>query len=250
MNLRPFFTYYGGKYRVAKSYPAPKMRTICEPFAGSAGYSLRYPQKNVILIDSYDAIYRTWDYLLSVKESEILALPSQFNHVSEINCPEEAKLLIGWWLNAGSASPCKQPSKWMRSEVKPDSFWGDAIKSRIARQLQYIRHWKIIHSGYSQAEDIPATWFIDPPYQKAGVCYKESSKKIDFNHLGEFCKSRQGQIIVCENEGADWLDFAPFRTIRATPKTSLSQFSGSKDTSKEVIWYRDTDSEPNIFGFI
>ena len=39
--LKPFWRYYGGKYRAAPAYPPPRLGTIVEPFAGSAGYSLR-----------------------------------------------------------------------------------------------------------------------------------------------------------------------------------------------------------------
>ena len=35
MTLRPFFSYYGGKWRSAvKHYPAPEFDQIVEPFAG------------------------------------------------------------------------------------------------------------------------------------------------------------------------------------------------------------------------
>jgi hypothetical protein len=32
--LRPFWRYYGGKWRAAPRYPAPRYDTIIEPFAG------------------------------------------------------------------------------------------------------------------------------------------------------------------------------------------------------------------------
>jgi site-specific DNA-adenine methylase len=51
MSLRPFFTYTGGKYRLAPRYPEPRHNLIIEPFAGSAGYSLRHPEREVLLID-------------------------------------------------------------------------------------------------------------------------------------------------------------------------------------------------------
>lgn len=34
MTLKPFWRYYGGKWRAAPSYPAPLHNTIVEPFAG------------------------------------------------------------------------------------------------------------------------------------------------------------------------------------------------------------------------
>lgn len=234
--LKPFFSYYGSKYRISKYYPEPKLDRILEPFCGSAGYSLHYPWKEVILSDSYDAVFRTWDYLIRVTQSEIMSLETDFDHIDELNCCEEAKLLIGWWLNKGSAVPCKQPSKWMRSKIN-NTFWGDSIKKRIARQLPYIRHWRVFHSKYSECENVAATWFIDPPYQRAGVFYKESSKRIDYDDLSRFCLSRKGQVIVCENMGADWLEFEYFRRIQSSPKRYESQFSKSRTHSDEAIFY-------------
>ena len=49
--LKPFFSYFGGKWRTAKHYPGPSRDLIIEPFAGSAGYSVRHPHKAVILND-------------------------------------------------------------------------------------------------------------------------------------------------------------------------------------------------------
>jgi hypothetical protein len=46
-----------------------------EPFAGSAGYSLRYPSHNVVLVERDPLIAATWRYLLRVSAAEILALP-------------------------------------------------------------------------------------------------------------------------------------------------------------------------------
>jgi len=74
--LRPFFGYYGGKWRDAqKNYPAPKFRRLVEPFAGSAGYSLRYPDREVHLYEIDEVIVSVWQYLIRVKASEILRIP-------------------------------------------------------------------------------------------------------------------------------------------------------------------------------
>lgn len=42
MILRPFFTYFGAKWRAAPHYPPPTHPTVIEPFAGAAGYALRH----------------------------------------------------------------------------------------------------------------------------------------------------------------------------------------------------------------
>jgi site-specific DNA-adenine methylase len=56
LELHPFFSYFGSKYRLAKRYPKPQCDEIIEPFAGSAGYALLYPQKQVYLYEVYEPL--------------------------------------------------------------------------------------------------------------------------------------------------------------------------------------------------
>ena len=236
MDLKPFFSYYGGKWRAAKRYPAPKYDTIVEPFAGSAGYSLRYADRRVRLNDKDEIVCGVWDYLINAPSSEILALPEQVTHVDDLHVSQEAKWLIGFWLNKGAASPCKTPSAWMRKGTHNNSFWGSAIKNRIARQQEHIRHWKVFNLSYSNLVIAgKATWFIDPPYIQAGKFYRHSSNGVDFNHLGVWCRGIRGHVIVCENEGADWLPFSNAMQIKAT--------HGGKRTgvSAEVIYEHELE---------
>ena len=230
--MRPFLTYYGGKSRAAPKYPNPMHRTIIEPFAGAAGYSVRHHSRDVILIDADENIAGTWDYLIHVSEAEILALPDlrDGQSVDDLDVPPEAKRLIGWWLNKGNTSPCKTPSAWMRQGSIPNGFWGEVIRARIASQVHLIRHWKIIHGDYTEAPDIEATWFVDPPYQNAGKYYRYGSRGFDYEALAAWCRTRTGLVIVCENEGADWLPFG-----RAFDSRSNQANSGRK-VSRVVGW--------------
>jgi hypothetical protein len=140
VTLRPFFTYFGGKWRAAPRYPAPAFDRIVEPFAGAAGYSLRYPERRVMVNDLDPAVSGLWRYLIAVSPEEILRLPERIEHVDEIRGPQEARWLVGFWLNKGMTAPCKTPSKWMRDGWRPDSQWGEAIRLRIASQVEHIRH--------------------------------------------------------------------------------------------------------------
>jgi site-specific DNA-adenine methylase len=216
--LKPFFSFYGGKYRATRHYPVPEHDVIVEPFAGSAGYSLNYSDRRVILRDLDPVIAGTWSYLISADPEEIYSLPDlEAGQTSnDLDVPEAARWLIGWWLNHGTAAPSKSPSSWMRRGEHDSSFWGEQIRERIASQVPFIRHWTVQTGPYFEADDVEATWFVDPPYQKAGKHYRHGSKSIDFSHLGEWCKTRQGQLIVCENEGADWLPFRPLASIKST----------------------------------
>jgi hypothetical protein len=236
--MRPFFSFFGSKWRVASYYPAPTHSTIIEPFAGSAGYSLRYADRMVKLYDVDDAICAVWDYLIRVRPEEILALPLLFDHVDEIDAPQEARWMIGYWLNKGTVQPSKSPSKWMRDYQarQPGVYWGEKIRERIASQVGSIRHWTITQASYETIPNMKATWFIDPPYEVAGRAYRHHD--IDYAHLASWCRSRSGETIVCENVGASWLPFRPFRTIKG-----LEGRRGGKK-SVEVIWTNDECPTP------
>ena len=119
------------------------------------------------------------------------------------------------------------------------------VRSRLAEQVEHIRHWKVIEGDYSAAPAIEATWFIDPPYQKMGKYYHHSAKKLDFDLLGQWCGERQGQVIVCEGAGADWLPFKPFCTTRSSfgkQKANSEKFG----YSVEVIWTNEPEP-PALF---
>lgn len=231
--MKPFFTYYGGKYRAAPHYPAPQYETIVEPFAGAAGYSLRHYQRKVVLLEKSPRLFGLWHYLINVKPSEILQLPLRFDTVDDlVGFPAEAKDLIGFWLNKGTAFPRKTPSAWMRGGTRPNSYWGEVVRQRIANQVDKIRHWKVLLEGYEAIGEIaePLTWFVDPPYEKAGTHYTYGSDRIDYAHLGRWCQSLKGQVLVCENDGASWLPFQPWRDIKSNPTTKIS---------KEVLYYSE-----------
>jgi len=238
-SLKPFFTFYGGKWRAAPHYPAPMHGTIVEPFAGSAGYSMRYPDRRVVLVEKDPLVAATWRYLLRVTPAEILALPdiASGQTVDTLGVPEEAQLLIGWWCNKGSAAPKRSPGSNMRKSLAgltkrdpPSGWWGAAIRERIASQVGRIRHWTLIEGDYDQAPAVEATWFVDPPYQVAGKHYRYSD--VDYGRLAQWCGVWPGQVIVCENVGAEWLPFRPWRDIKA------SEAKHGGKVSREAIWVR------------
>ena len=228
--LRPFFTFFGGKWRTALRYPDPEHRTIVEPFAGSAGYALRHYTHKVVLVEKSVTVADLWGYLINVPADEIRSLPVEISDLRDMNLLPEQKSLIGFWLNKGSVHPGNVPSRWMRDRIRPNSFWGPVIRERIALQVDAIRHWEVLCGDYSMSPDCSATWFVDPPYQRSGLLYRESSASINFSELASWCEMRKGQAIVCEQQGADWLPFLPFYNAKATEGAR-----GAK-RSLEVIW--------------
>lgn len=223
------FSYYGRKKKIVKYYPAPAYDTIIEPFAGSAVYSLYQNnwKKNVIIVDKYDKLIKIWKYLQSAKPEDILKLPDVENgeELAKINgfneLLDEEKWLIGFSVNNGSVTP-----KNFAGQMNFNSWFRD--KKEIANNLYKIKHWDIRNDDYINLDNIKATWFIDPPYQFGGELYKHSNENIDFKSLAKWCKSRNGQVIVCENSKADWLPF-----------TELKKMSGQCHETMEVMYYQD-----------
>lgn len=239
--LKPFFSYFGSKFNLARFYPEPAHNQIVELFAGSAGYSCHYPHYRVKLIDTNPDITISWLYLIRATEKEILSLPDikLGQSLSDIRgiCPE-ARILIGWWCGKGRTTPakCILDNQWTRKYKLDDRchYWGSAIRARIASQLQYIRHWKIICDDWYNHVEVsrPSTWFVDPPYQSAGVHYPYNG--IDYRALALACFRLRGQVIVCEQDGAKWLPFRPLREIKAN-----NSVSGKVRYQTEMIWTKN-----------
>lgn len=230
--LKPFFSYMGAKWTLAKHYPDPKYGIVVEPFAGSACYALRHYTKEVILVDLNQTICGIWDYLIKVSSEEIMALPDfVYDQDDLVGQPQEVKDLVGFWLNRCCSSPVKSLSSWGRTFEYPWSFWGEEIRYRIAAQVEHIRHWSIINGPYDCVpNDSCLTYFIDPPYQGLN---EYPVKFSQFDELADFCKTRKGQVIVCERNGADWLPFQHFR-YRSTLKSRGSM-------NAEVVYLQDLE---------
>lgn len=124
--------------------------------------------------------------------------------------------------------PKKTATRW-KTVVRPNTQ--NYKLNLIAETLDKIRHWKIELRDYETLQNEKATWFIDPPYVVGGKYYKYGSRDIDYRSLALWCRSREGQVIVCEAEGADWL---PFKY--------LTDSRGNKYQHTEVIWENNDQS--------
>jgi hypothetical protein len=228
--LKPFWRYYAGKWRAAPRYPAPTCATIVEPFAGAAGYSLRYADRSVVLVEKYPVVAEMWRYLISVSDLEVRRIPL-VEDVADLPAwvPQGGRWLVGFAMNAATTHPCNVLSagrKKLRAMGRRFEGWSEAMRDRVASQVGRIRHWKIIEGDYRDAPDLEATWFIDPPYNnEAGARY---AKQVGcYGALSDWTRSRRGQVIACENEGATWLPFQPFATLKP---------GVNGDGSREVLW--------------
>jgi hypothetical protein len=196
-----------------------------EPFCGAAQYSLFGDnwKKEVILYDKDPIIAGVWLYLIQANKHDILSLPDvtigdNLDNYKQLSADERS--LMGFYINTASAMPKKT--------VMKRSIW-NRKKIAIADNLYKVAHWSIACKDY---RDIPyntkCTWFIDPPYFDGGKYYRMNNSKINYWDLGEWCKSREGQVIVCENTKADWLPFKP-----------LVEMNGQLHKTMEAVWIKE-----------
>lgn len=224
--------YYGSKSKIIDKYPAPTTDTIVEPFAGTAQYGLKYFDREVILVEKYDVIARLWRWLQTCSKKDILDLPrlkcGQSIDDYQWDC-DEAKWLVGFIITGAPTQPKKTASKW-KTVIRPNTQ--NYKLELIANNLDRIRHWKVIEGDYTQAPDIRATWFVDPPYQNGGQYYRHSNKNISYEKLASWCLERKGQLIVCENSKATWLPFKHLTHMRGIKfKTTECVYTNSIEKS-------------------
>lgn len=203
------FSYYGSKANIIDHYPKPKFGKIIEPFAGSARYSLKYWENDILLVDKYQVIVNVWHWLQKCSKQDVRTLPipneNQTTHDLLYDC-EDAKNFVGFVIGYGCFSQARKTSKhYLIKRTNGIKFQ----LNRIANDLEKIRHWEIVSGTYESINNQHATWFIDPPYQFGGHKYVESNLNIDFNHLRNWTVKRQGQVIVCETTKANWMNFKP-----------------------------------------
>lgn len=224
IGIRPFFSYFGGKWTLAPKYPAPEHAMIVEPFAGSAGYATRYPEREVVLVEKAPHIAMLWRWLIGVSVDEVMSLPVDLNDLNDLgNLSDPAQTLIRFWCARGRTRTPSTISSWMTSGKWPASFWGVYARDRIAAQVQAIRHWRVIEGDYTDAPDVLATWFVDPPYEgDRHYCARVAS----YPALAAWCLARRGLVIACEQGDASWLPFRRFRNAKNIARGAY----------KEVVW--------------
>ena len=227
------FSYFGSKAKIVSRYPSPIFPKIIEPFAGSARYALKYWDREIVLVDKYEAIVKIWKWLQQCSPKDIVGLPrlSQGQKLSDItSLSEEERLFLGFVVVAGNATPCNTVSMFGDWSERPNFY------RNIARDLHKIQHWKIMLGDYESLPNEEATWFIDPPYQVGGNKYKHH--QIDYEKLGAWCIERSGQAIVCENTQAGWLPFTPLCAMR-----------GANAISQETMWTNcQRTYQPDLFS--
>jgi hypothetical protein len=195
-------------------YPAPAYPLIIEPFGGAAAYVWKHRAGRRVLVNDIDTItVSIWEFLQSADVVDVLeSLPAAIDKgqvISDLIPPNThpgLEALIRAELSRGTQGRRDVPS---RATAFGAYYYWPRLALKFKMIAREIAPWRVSNVDYADIPNQPATWFIDPPYDnEAGRRYRHCS--IDYGKLGEWCASRRGQVIVCENSGATWL---PFRSL-------------------------------------
>ena len=236
--MKPFFSYYGAKYTGSKYYGPPRAPVVIEPFAGSACYSTRWNAPLAKLYDVSPDICALWDWLIHCSLDDVRALPDEFENFDQVAALAHGpRTLAQFWVSKGRAEPSGKLSPWyfQYRNARDCRVWGAAVKRRIIEQKPLIAPWAIEQRSYADVPWVPAHWHVDPPYDNAaGSRYPYS--RVDFAHLGAWCRSLPGEVDVCENVGAKWLPFEPLYTVVSTRGRRSGAYS------QEAVWRKHVSS--------
>lgn len=251
MPNRSLFPYFGAKSKIAHLYDAPQHKLVIEPFAGGASYSLLYANdiasREVWINDLNPATYELWKYVTTTPAKDILAhVPERVDPGMTMDdlAPQGAPAGLVSLLRSQFAQGAFG-MKGTRSKVAPfGALAWKSFRQRIHDYVPLIQGWTVTNLPYQELPNQKATWFIDPPYNNAaGRTYNMGADGIDFVELGAWCKERQGQVMVCENAGADWL---PFVTL--TDKRLGIYNESIKSEVGEVIYQQSDSEEIGLFA--
>ena len=226
----------GAKHSYIDAYPPPRHRTIIEPFAGGASYSHAWgSSRDVVLVEKYPKLAGVWRWLIhEATPADILGLPL-FHRlprggVAALGLPPGADGFMRSWMSTSSPNLSNdRPTTLVMTTVRGACKWSRRTRSAVASAVLQIKHWRVVEGDYTDAPDVEATWFIDPPYQGPRLSRQYAAEVGDHGELGRWSRSRRGQVIACDVVGADWL---PFRALGVDRKDSPS----SRHKTHEAVW--------------
>ena len=236
----PMFKWFGSKWLSSKTLPKPSHGWIIEPFAGGAGYSLRYYYRDVLLYEADNHIRQLWQWLIGdATEADIRDIPisvAEGTDIRTLGLCSGQQLLLKNWQRTNNVGDCWTISPWGN---KPGQ-WTANTRARVSEEMLAIKHWKIGGTdGLLAFNNSPATWFIDPPYE---YNYQYRNKnRLDYSVLASKALACKGQVIVCEavcpktQKVPDYLPFE-FFSNRITSRRKV----GDNHHSKELIWQGGT----------
>jgi hypothetical protein len=235
--LNPLLKWYGSKHSSGKHYPAPLPgSTIFEPFAGSAGYALRYHWHPVVIWENNPRLQELWCWLIyKASSQDILDIPLNVPEGTDIRTLGMSwgqQLLLKHWQRTNNVGECWTVSKW---GSLPGQFTSNT-RARVADQVNAIKHWQFRQPTWTE----PGTYLCDSPYI---YNYQYKVKNFDYPaYVANVNKIPPGSLIiaceaVCPKTGRipDYLPFTPSHS-QVTSRRKATE----NHHSKELVYVKYT----------
>ena len=220
----PLFKCFGSKWMSARSYPPPDGGQIVEPFAGSAGYSLRYAHLvERVLVREQGHLAELWRWLINeATEADVRAIPLDTppgTDIRRLGLTLGQALLLKNWQRTNNVGDCWTISPWGN---KPGQ-WTASTRARVAEEIALLKgKWGMTDTPWQVAG---GTFFIDPPYQ---YNYKYRCEPPDYVGLGVQVLGLDADLViaceaVCQKTGAvpNYLPFeSSHRQVTSRRKTN------------------------------
>ncbi|HWA29158.1 MAG TPA: hypothetical protein VG734_26140 [Lacunisphaera sp.] len=230
----PLFKWFGSKWLSAKRLPPPEHELVIEPFAGSAGYSLRHASRRVQIWEDNFNLLILWAWLIGpARTAEILEIPLGTpvgTDIRTLGLSQGQSLLLKHWQRTNNYGDCWTVSPWGNLPGQ----WTANTRARVADEVHEVKHWKLAAPDFSEV----ATYFFDAPYQ---LNYRYGARAFDYQALAVRVRALPAgsQVIVCEarcqKTGAapDWLPFVDWES-RITSRRKATE----NHHSREMIYLR------------
>lgn len=216
----PLFKCFGSKWTSSKLLPPPTGKIIVEPFAGSAGYSMRHCEHEVVLYEANLHLRTLWKWLIEdASEQAVREVPiniPQGTDIRTLGLSNGQALLLKNWQRTNNIGNLWTTSSWGHLPGQ----WTANTRARVAEEVALVKHWSISAevdglSAFTLHKGQKFTFMIDPPYQ---YNYKYSSEPLDYSLLGYLVQGVEGQVLalegLCTKTGAmpEYLPFEHFAT--------------------------------------
>ncbi len=216
------FYYFGRKARLAPLYPEPQYDCIIEPFAGSMAFTLHHKPDSAIGIEIDANVHAVWHKMTALTADEIAAYPEPV---------EGERTFDRWSMMAAGSHGTSRASSYLWTERMSRDF--KKQRRMAAANVGYAAGIDYRLGSYEMLPNYEATWFVDPPYQHKDRGYRREG--LDYAALAEWCRTRKGLVIVCEQQGADWLPFTPLADIRGTTNKRTTEMVWCNEAVAEAV---------------
>lgn len=238
----PLFKCFGSKWTSARLLPKPTGEVIVEPFAGSAGYSLRHPHLDVVLYESSAHLRTLWKWIIEeASETDVRDIPlglAPGTDIRTLGLSEGQALLLKNWQRTNNVGDLWKTSVWGHLPGQ----WTANTRARVSEEIAIVKHWKMSDeedgiSAFDLHKGRKFTFMIDPPYQ---YNFKYLSAAMDYPLLAYLAQGVEGQVLALEGactKTGKVPDYLPFEYFTSQVTSRRKKFDNHH--SSVLLYYKE-----------